>query len=246
MATPFDMAADLMGQAGNQFQSAADGTGANSPRHYTEEVLGSMNQFVNPYYQDVISSTLGRMDDARRGTINRTGDAATAAGAFGGARHGLMEAQVNQDYLQDVQGYTADMNRQSFMDRYNMAIGSMGQGMQHNAQRSQGARDMAGLAGSYYGIGNDLNDRNAAQGQQQQDLLQQILSGGADQFNQFANSPYQMIDFINAAISGNPLTGAVTQTGTSTSTPGLFDWVSMAAQGAGSAMSGGLWNPFPT
>jgi hypothetical protein len=49
-----------------------------------------INQYMNPYTQNVIDSTMGDLDMARQNALNNTGVAASRGGAFVGDRHGIM------------------------------------------------------------------------------------------------------------------------------------------------------------
>ena len=61
-----------------------------------------LSQYMNPYTQDVIDATMADLDLARDNAMNASGVAATSGGAFGGDRHGIMEAQNNADYMRQV------------------------------------------------------------------------------------------------------------------------------------------------
>ena len=52
-------------------------------------------EYMNPYTDSVIDSTMADLDKARLTALNSTGAAASRGGAFGGDRHGIMEAQNN-------------------------------------------------------------------------------------------------------------------------------------------------------
>ncbi len=51
------------------------------------------DQFMNPYMQSVIDPARAAYERMRQGASNDAGAAATAAGAFGGNRHGIVEGQ---------------------------------------------------------------------------------------------------------------------------------------------------------
>ncbi len=80
----YDYAAQYLKDAGSTYGAAATG----------QPILSSMNSYINPYYDEVLNSTISRMRDERDMTLDQIGANATAAGAFGGSRHGLVESQV--------------------------------------------------------------------------------------------------------------------------------------------------------
>jgi hypothetical protein len=133
-----------------------------------------INQYMNPYTQNVIDSTMGDLDMARQNALNNTGVAATRGGAFGGDRHGIMEAQNNNDYMQNVARTSAQLRNQGFQNAQRAAMGDVAaqnQALSSNAQMAQ----QAGLT-------------NAA------------AQNARDQFMaQTANSNYMTTEMANAA-----------------------------------------------
>lgn len=212
-SNPFEQSSDLLDRAGGVYGGIAEGN----------PIADSMNAYLDPYYKEVISDVTGRALDRRDQDLMRVGDQAVAGGAFGGARHGLVESQVMSEYDRNINEMTNSM----LSDRFNTAA-SLGQS--DVMARLQAAGAMEGLGGNLYGIGQDLNDRQMASGNMQQQLLQQILGGASGQFDQYMNSPYQMIDLLNATLGSDPRNAERTQS----STPGLFDYLSLGA-GMGSA-----------
>lgn len=82
------------------------------------------NALMNPYQQNVIDATVKEMNDARLQTLAQTGDQAQAANAFGGSRHGIMEADVNSDYINNVGAMTANLRNQGFNTAQQAALQS--------------------------------------------------------------------------------------------------------------------------
>ena len=104
-----------------------------------------INQYMNPYTQNVIDSTMNDLDMARQNALNNTGVAATRGGAFGGDRHGIMEAQNNNDYMQNVARTSAQLRNQGFQNAQRAAMGDVSaqnQAFSSNAAMAQ----QAGLA----------------------------------------------------------------------------------------------------
>ena len=221
MTTPaapnaYDQAANLMSGA-----SAAYGDIANGG------ILQNINSYMNPFYSQVIDNTFGRMDISRDQGLGMIGDQAEAAGAFGSGRHGLMEGQfLGQD----------QMNRADFAG--NMQAQNFGQASQAaRADMFGAAQGATQLGQQYYGIGNDLADRQMDSGNMQQMLMQQLMSGGADQYGQMMQQPYQILDLLNAMNQGDPRNNNMTST--QSSTPGLFDYLSLGAGVLGAKLGAG-------
>jgi hypothetical protein len=69
---------------------------------------------MNPYDQAVVDTTQADLERQREMAVNATGDAAAAAGAFGGSRHGVAEAQTNEAALRNAGGILAQLRQQGF------------------------------------------------------------------------------------------------------------------------------------
>lgn len=73
-----------------------------------------LSPYMNPYTNDVISQTISQNDRARQ--IAQVGDSqqATAAGAFGGSRSGVLAAQTNEAYDRNTGAQIAGLNQANF------------------------------------------------------------------------------------------------------------------------------------
>ena len=95
-----------LNQAAGQTRQVMNGQGA-GPLAQTD-----MRPYMNKWNTQVINRTMNDMDRARQMTQNDIGAQATAAGAFGGSRHGLVEAENNRNFAQQA-GNMAMQMRQS-------------------------------------------------------------------------------------------------------------------------------------
>lgn len=101
-----------------------------------------LNDYMNPYTQNVIDTTMSDLDKARQQALNSTGAAATAGGAFGGDRHAIMEAQNNADYMNQVASSSAQLRNQGYQNAQRAAMGdvnALNQSYQSNAGMAQQA-----------------------------------------------------------------------------------------------------------
>ena len=217
-------------------QSAADLQGASDIYGNVgsgNAAFDSMNKWINPYQQQVIDQTVGRMNDVTDRNLMNVGDAASAAGAFGGSRHGLVESEVMDTSQRNI----AEMVNQMSMQGFNTAAG-LGRG--DVGDMLAGAGGLGNTAGAGFDMGRAIGQDQMMQGGLQQALMQQILSGAGGQFQDMQNHPMNMLNMQLAALGGNPLMGESTQT----HTPGMLDYLSMLGQVAGkvgaSYATGGL------
>ena len=148
-----------------------------------------IQQFQNPYNDQVINNTLSDLNDARQMQIQSDQDAAIGRGAFGGSRSALLESETNKKFA-DVAGRTAGNLRQSgFNNAANLAMGDRnfragifgnqladqyrGLGLLSGIGRQQQALGQAGLDANYGEFMRALN-----YGPQQIGLLSDAVFGG--------------------------------------------------------------------
>jgi len=106
----FDFANQQMRQGGS-FNQLGGLTFAN-----TGSIMDGMGQYANPYEDQVVQRSM--MDIARQNQIQQQGNRAGAAasGAFGGSRHGVVEALTNEASQRTMADTSAGLRRQGFMD----------------------------------------------------------------------------------------------------------------------------------
>ena len=123
----------------------------------------SVSAYMNPYEDQAVQQALG--DISRQGDIarNRLAGQAVQAGAFGGARQGLQEAELGRNILEQ-QGRTAAGMRQA---GYQQAMGQAQQSFMDQQRRAHAQAQFGTQTGM-----------SALQQQQQRQLQQaQMLSG---------------------------------------------------------------------
>jgi hypothetical protein len=190
-------------------------------------MLNSMNSFANPYQTQVLDNALSRLRDDRNMQLNEVAGKATMAGAFGGSRHGVVDADLRNQANRNAGELAANINRQGFMDQGQLAA-------QEQYLRTGAAGGLLNTGIGMASAGRDAMADQGAAGAQQQQLLQAILSGASGAYSGFANSPNQMLEIIMASLN-NPLQGQ--SSSTQTSRAGLLDFLSLGA-GIGGAYLG--------
>ena len=147
-----------------------------------------IQQFQNPYNDQVINNTLSDLNDARQMQIQSDQDAAIGRGAFGGSRSALLESETNKKFA-DVAGRTAGNLRQSgFNNAANLAMGD------RNFRAGIFGNQ---LADQYRGLGL-LSDI----GRQQQGLGQAGLDANYGEFMRALNYGPQQIGLLSDAVFG--------------------------------------------
>ena len=204
----------------------------------------AIQQYMDPYQQQVTQEALKEMDRQGAMAQNQLAGQAVSAGAFGGSRFGVQQAEQTRN-LQDIKSRRIfeDMSR-----NYQQAVGAM---QAANAARTQQAQGFANLGNVASGIG----QRTGALGQSQQaqqaaDVQQQLGIGGMQQQLQqqgfdvgYQNQlnammePYRRLSFGQQMIQGlAPLGGTTTQTVAPMPTTNPY----LQAAGSIAGLAGGL------
>ena len=176
--TAFDgmLGAATAGQgAGDQFLQAAQGfTG---PQAY--------QQFMSPYQQEVINTTLAQMDQDAQEQAAKLG--ASAGNAFGGGRFGVAQGQLAASNVLDRALTAAQLRQQGFAQANQLANQAFGQQMNMGSQAMNQASQNVGLFGQ-------AGQAQAGLGQaQNQQLAQQFgqlggLSAAQQQLGEYGSS----------------------------------------------------------
>jgi len=123
-------------------------------------IAGSdLSQYTNPYETSVIGNATRDMDTARQRQIANSQAAATAAGAFGGARHGVADSLTNDAYFQNVGDMTSNLRYQGFNNAQQMAQQDIANRMNGAQFRLNAANGLAGNERADLGLMADLGEQ---------------------------------------------------------------------------------------
>ena len=203
---------NIYNQSANAYQGALTGT---------QNAMGGPNigAFMNPYTSMVTGQTLGDLERQRQMAINTTGAQASAAGAFGGSRHGVADALTNEAFARQGAQTFGNLQQQGF----NTALGAA-QGQQ--ALGLQGAGQLGQLAQTGFGFGQQIGQQQAQQGAMQQGVMQMLIDAARGQYAGYTGAPQQALNLPMAAVGGANM-GQGTTTGTTSQQPGLFNYLSL-------------------
>ena len=155
--------------------------------------------YMNKYDRQVINRATRDMNRARQMTQNDIGASATAAGAFGGSRHGLVEAENNRNFARATGDMAANMRQQSFMNAQNMANEDIrnqmaGQGLNMGALNSIGGQRL-----NVAGMGTENNQFNASN----QMGANQMGMNAASQLAGLSGDAFGRANYINNNMMSN-------------------------------------------
>jgi hypothetical protein len=165
-----------------------------------------ISQYLNPY-QSYVTDEIARQGQMMQ---NQLGAQAVGAGAFGGGREGVQQAEL--------QGRTLSNIGRSLATGFQTALGA--------AQRQQGVGLSAGQLLGQLGAGqqqmaqSDINQLMAAGGVQRQ-LAQQALDAERQSTLQQQYEPYQRAEFLANLYAAGPKTQSGITMGTAPSTSPL-------------------------
>ena len=146
----------------------------------------NMNPYMNQFQQGVIDPALRDIERARQMQQNENAASAVSAGAFGGSRQGLVEAETNRAALQQSADTAARLRQQGFESGAQRAQADLNRSLTADTSSAQ-----LGLQGNLANQRAGLQSALAAQGQntqrmlanQSSDLRGQQLSQQAQQQN---------------------------------------------------------------
>lgn len=103
----------------------------------------NLQSYMNPYTGAVIDTTLNQLGRQNDILQNQSNARAAAAGAFGGGRQAVMNAENNRNFMDTAAQTTANLNNQNFMQAQNAIQSDQARAQQlsqYNASNSQAAR----------------------------------------------------------------------------------------------------------
>lgn len=98
---------------------------ANSLPQFQGFSQGLLSQFQDPYQADVIKGVQSDIEQQRLMASNATGDAASAAGAFGGSRHGVAQGISDANVISQGNLLTSQLRSQGFSQALQAAMQQM-------------------------------------------------------------------------------------------------------------------------
>ena len=223
------------------------------------QVAGAdLSAYTNPYETQVVQQSLSDLERSRLMQQNQLGAQASAAGAFGGSRQGVAEAETNRAFADQAARTASGLRQGGFQQAQQLAQFDIGQraatnaanvaaqtaARQFGAQQGMTAQQLNQMAqtqanqqrlGAASQMG-QLGQQAFGTGQaiQQQQMQQGLMQQGMQQaLIDAARGQYAGYTGAPAASLAAPLAalGATPNQSTTTQTrqPGLFDYLSLGA-----------------
>lgn len=217
-------------QAGQYGQQAAGAGAGFTPGQFSGGQFdqNAAQQYMNPYMQSVVEN---QQRDAQRqadiATTQRNAQA-TGAGAFGGSRQAIMDAEADRNLaLQkgDIQAQGLNQAYQQAQSQFNqdqarnMQAQQLGEqsrqygaglGLQGLQTALQGAQTQGGLGNQAFQQGLSANQLQNTYGLLQQQQQQNNLNNAYSDWQNQTQYPYQQLSFMNSMLRGLPMQNTTT------------------------------------
>ena len=167
-------------------QAAAGETGA-----YTPASGNVLQQYMTPYLQGALQP---QYDAARRQSEIQAQQLQSQfgkAGAYGGSRQGVAEAELQRGLLDRMAGITGTGYQQAFEQAQNQ--------FNEEARRQMEAQQLTNRYG--FDVAKALQDAGAGQ----RAIEQQGIGADIAQFEQERDYPYKQVQFMQSLLQGQPL-----------------------------------------
>jgi len=199
-----------------------------------------LSAYENPYTQSVVDAQAADVMRTAQMGLNELGSQMSAAGGFGGSRHGVAMGELGRGALSTVGQQSAALRQAGFQNAQQMAqqdiantmradLANQGAGQQQAAMGLQAANQFANIGNLGFGMGQTVQQNLQNQGNVQQLMQQQLIDAAKQQFAGYTGAPASTIGYVSNALGSSP----IPQSQTTTSQPGLFDYLSLGASAAG-------------
>ncbi len=207
----------------------------------------SLAPYTNPYESQVVQQTLRDIGTAQEQALNLQGAQAQRAGAFGGSRQGIAEAETRLGYGQQALDAASRLRQQGYQTALGLAgqdVGAQTAAAQYAAQqrasaqaqnlaaqqaamgmRLNAAQQLAGLGQQAFGTGQAIQQQQMQQGLLQQMLQQSLIDAAKAQYAGYTGAPSAALAAPLAALGATPSQSTTTQS----MQPGLFNYLQLGA-----------------
>jgi hypothetical protein len=173
-------------------------------------------QYMNPYLQQALAPQLAELQRQNQIANMTNAGKLTQAGAYGGSRQAVMDAENQRNMMQQIAATTG----QGYNTAYNNAMSQFNADQQRKMQEAQFGANY-GLQGLQTGLqaaqaqgalGSQENQANLANlneqatlGATQRGIQAEDITAQQNAFNEARANPYKMVQFQQSLLSGLPL-----------------------------------------
>ena len=184
------------------------GMGANAnPQGFQSQVGG----YMNPYLQSALNPALAEIQRQYDITGTQQQGAATRAGAFGGSRGAIMDAENARNKNMAMNQVIGQGYNQAFGAAQNQYNQNQGFGLQANQAAMQNANQLAGLGGQELAAKQSILGTQAQQGALEQQNQQNIINQSVQNYATAQQYPFLQLGMLNSMLRGLPMQQSSTQ-----------------------------------
>jgi hypothetical protein len=159
---PTSYSAASAGSQGYNAASAGQQSALSADQVQAGQIAGrNLSAYTNPYESQVVDQSLADLERTRLMQQNQLGAQASAAGAFGGSRQGIAEAETNRAFADQAARTASGLRQAGFQNAQQMAGQDIATQMQA-ALANQGANLQAGTTSAQLAQQINIANQNAA------------------------------------------------------------------------------------
>lgn len=178
----------------------------------------AMQGYMSPYMQNVVDYQKSQaLRDYQMAAPMRARQA-VGAGAFGGSRQAIMEAEAERSLGSQLQGIAATGSQKAFEDaqrqqQFGATLGLQGMqtGLQGLGQATQAAGALGQLGGQQLGAQKEIINLQSQMGKEQQALEQNKINQAIQDYAISQQYPFMQLGMMNAMLRGLPMQTQSTQ-----------------------------------
>jgi hypothetical protein len=163
-----------------------------------------ISAYQNPFNEQVINQSLNDLDRARQIRLQSDQDRAIGAGAFGGSRSALLEAETNRNFADAAARTSSNLRQSGFNQATQLAQNDMARDFQNRGFRANLLNNQLGDQYRNLGLLSGI-------GAQQQGLQQAGMDAGYNEFIRALNYGPQQLGLLSGAVFGMPNQSTTTQ-----------------------------------
>lgn len=201
VAGPSDLQNKAFSGIGSLTMPSGFGTAQTGMQNIANNTFGTQQaqQYMNPYLQASLNPQLEEARRASQITQMQNASKLAGAGAYGGGRQAIMDAETQRNLGTNL----ASITGQGYNTAYNNAQ------QQYNAEQNRALQAQQGI-GSLANTQNQANLANlgaqSAAGATQRDMQQQADTAARQQFEEERDYPQSQVKFQQSLLQGLPLT----------------------------------------
>lgn len=174
--------------------------------------LGAISDYINPYLDEVLNPQIRNINEQLATNIRSNGANEAMAGAFGDARHGVVDSGLYRDASRNIADVTGQAHANAWDQAMGLRTGDRNAAIQQNANKATAAEGFAGLGQNYLNNFLDVNDALFNAGKVQHDTSEEQRQA-VQQFQEaLKNKDYDSALKLLSAVRGVPYTTSTTST----------------------------------